>query len=60
MEFRVLGPLEVDGAPSRSPPGLKERLVLLCLLLEPGRPVAVDAVLEAVWPDADPPPRRGR
>ena len=54
MEFRVLGPLEVDGAPSRSPPGLKERLVLLCLLLEPGRPVPVDAVLEAVWPDADP------
>ena len=54
MEFRVLGPLEVEGAPSRSPPGLKERLVLLCLLLEPGRPLPVDAVLEAVWPQADP------
>jgi predicted ATPase/DNA-binding SARP family transcriptional activator len=54
MEFRVLGPLEVEGAPSRSPAGLKERLVLLCLLLEPGRPVAADAILETVWPDADP------
>ena len=40
MEFRVLGPLQVDGAGSPSPAGAKERLVLGCLLLDPGRPVA--------------------
>jgi predicted ATPase/DNA-binding SARP family transcriptional activator len=50
VQFRVLGPLEVDGAGSPSPPGGKERLVLLCLLLDPGRPVSTDALLENVWP----------
>src|SRR3954468_17589776 len=53
MEFRVLGALEVVG-PGRSgpPPGAKERAVLARLLLDPGRPVAADALLDAGWPDS--------
>jgi predicted ATPase/DNA-binding SARP family transcriptional activator len=54
MRFRVLGPLEVEGAASASPPGAKERCVLACLLLEPGRVVPAAALLEAVWPGAPP------
>src|SRR4051812_391412 len=52
MEFRVLGALEVV-EPGRSgpPPGAKERAVLARLLVDPGRPVAIDALLEAGWPD---------
>ena len=54
MEFRVLGPLQIDGAGSPSPAGAKERLVLGCLLLDPGRPVSTDALLEAAWPGVEP------
>jgi DNA-binding SARP family transcriptional activator len=47
MEFRVLGPLEiVDDERERALAGAKERAVLARLLLEPGRVVAVDDVLE--------------
>ncbi len=55
MEFRVLGAVEAtaDGAPvdlgSR-----KQRLVLAVLLLETGRPVAMDRLVDLLWPD-DPP-----
>ena len=52
MEFRVLGPLEVvDGGPASAPSGVKERTILARLLLEPGRPVSADALLEAAWPE---------
>jgi DNA-binding SARP family transcriptional activator len=53
MEFRVLGALEVV-QPMRSgpPPGAKERAVLARLLVDPGRPVAADALLDAGWPDS--------
>jgi DNA-binding SARP family transcriptional activator len=52
MEFRVLGPLEiVDDERERALAGAKERAVLARLLLEPGRVVAVDDVLESVWRD---------
>jgi predicted ATPase/DNA-binding SARP family transcriptional activator len=52
MAFRVLGPLEavISGRPS-APPGAKERTILARLLVEPGRPVATDALLDAAWPD---------
>jgi DNA-binding SARP family transcriptional activator len=52
VEFRVLGPLEVvvDGRAS-APSGAKERAVLARLLIDPGRPVSTDALLEAAWPD---------
>jgi DNA-binding SARP family transcriptional activator len=49
MEFRVLGTIEVDGPSAPSPPGAKERAILARLLLDPGRTVAADALLEAVW-----------
>jgi predicted ATPase/DNA-binding SARP family transcriptional activator len=55
MELRVLGPLEVvEGGRVSAPSGGKERAILARLLLEPDRPVSVDALLEAVWPDRSP------
>ena len=55
MDFRVLGALEVVGPRTKgSPAGAKERAVLARLLFDPGRSVTVDALLEAVWPDAPP------
>jgi DNA-binding SARP family transcriptional activator len=50
MEFRVLGTIEVAGpSPSQSPPGAKERAILARLLLDPGRTVSADALLDAAW-----------
>jgi DNA-binding SARP family transcriptional activator len=50
MEFRVLGTIEVAGpSPSPSPPGAKERAILARLLLDPGRTVPADALLDAGW-----------
>jgi DNA-binding SARP family transcriptional activator len=50
MDFRVLGTIEVGGVPSgSSPPGAKERAILARLLLEHGRAVAADALLDAAW-----------
>src|SRR4051812_22583121 len=52
MDFRVLGGLEVTGA--GPPPGVKERAILARLLVEPGRPVSADALVEAAWGEAPP------
>src|SRR4051812_25307733 len=52
MDFRVLGGLEVTGA--GPPPGVKERAILARLLVEPGRPVSADALVEAAWGQAPP------
>src|SRR5215218_338655 len=50
MEFRVLGTIEVAGpVAGSSPPGAKERAILARLLLDPGRTVPADALLEAAW-----------
>ena len=50
MEFRVLGTIEVAGPlAGPSPPGAKERAILARLLLDPGRTVPADALLEAAW-----------
>ena len=50
MDFRVLGTIEVVGpSPSSSPPGAKERAILARLLLDAGRTVTADALLEAAW-----------
>ena len=55
VQFRVLGPLEVvHAAGAVAPAGAKERAILARLLLEPGRPVSSDALLEAAWPDRPP------
>jgi DNA-binding SARP family transcriptional activator len=51
MDFRVLGTIEVDGpSPGASPSGAKERAILARLLLDAGRTVPADALLEAGWP----------
>jgi len=50
MEFRVLGPLEVevDGRPILLG-GAKQRSLLALLLLARGRPVSRDALVESIW-----------
>jgi len=56
VQYRLLGPVEVDrdgtpldlGAP-------KQRAVLALLLLEAGRVVSVDRLIDAVWGDDHPP-----
>ena len=56
VAFRILGPLEalVDG---RSVPlgGAKQRAVLALLLLEAGRVVPTDRLIDALWSGAPPP-----
>ena len=50
MDFRVLGTIEVAGpSPSSTPPGAKERAILARLLLDAGRTVPAEALLEAAW-----------
>jgi len=48
--FRVLGPLQVDGPTGavRIPPGRQE-IILACLLMEAGRVVDTDRLLDLVW-----------
>jgi DNA-binding SARP family transcriptional activator len=55
MEFRILGRLEVevDGRPLPVP-GVKERILLTCLLLEANHPVPADRPLDALWPEGPP------
>ena len=48
--LRVLGTIEVVGPNlSRSPPGAKERAILARLLIDAGRTVPADALLDAAW-----------
>ena len=49
MDFRVLGTIEVGGAAAPSPPGAKERAILARLLLDAGRAVPADRLLDAAW-----------
>ena len=54
MDFRVLGTIEIAGpSPGSSPPGAKERAILARLLLDAGRTVAAEALLEAAWEGVD-------
>ena len=59
MEFRVLGPLQAT-VDDRALPlgGYRQRLVLAALLLDPGRPVSADRLIDIVW--GDDPPRTAR
>jgi DNA-binding SARP family transcriptional activator len=56
IEFRILGPLEAV-ADGRSLPlgGAKQRAVLALLLLEAGRVVSTDRLMDALW-SGEPPP----
>ncbi|WP_327585687.1 NB-ARC domain-containing protein [Nonomuraea sp. NBC_00507] len=55
LEFRILGPLDVrrDGRRIR-PGGPRQHKILLMLLLEPGRVVSIEALIEAVWDGNEP------
>jgi predicted ATPase/DNA-binding SARP family transcriptional activator len=54
LQVDVLGPLRVtvDGA-TVGIPGPKRRAVLVMLALAEGRTVAVDSLVDALWPDAE-------
>jgi DNA-binding SARP family transcriptional activator len=55
MEFRILGPLEVhDGGGPVRVPGAKERALLADLLVNAGRVVSADRLIEDLWGE-DPP-----
>ena len=56
MEFRILGPLEVDdadGNPVRLPSG-RQRALLVALLLRRGEVVSMDALIDALWGERAP------
>src|SRR5215216_933992 len=55
LEFRVLGPLEVleDGEPLALG-GQKQRALLAVLLIEAGRVVSVDRIVDALWGEHPP------
>jgi DNA-binding SARP family transcriptional activator/tetratricopeptide (TPR) repeat protein len=55
MRFRILGPLSVivDGR-SVVITATRDRIVLAMLLLNPGRVLSVDSLIEAVWGDGPP------
>ena len=59
VEFRVLGPvaLLVKGHPVDLGPA-KQRTVLAALLMDMGRPVAAETLIDRVWDDAPPPKAR--
>src|SRR6266511_1923869 len=55
MEFRILGPLEVhDGSGPVRVPGAKERALLADLLVNAGRVVAADRLVEDLWGEEPP------
>lgn len=55
MEFRLLGPFEAVHDGREVPVGRRqERIVLAALLLAPGHIVAVDRLIDLLWPE-DPP-----
>jgi predicted ATPase/DNA-binding SARP family transcriptional activator len=55
MEFAILGPLEVrDGAAPLRVPGAKERALLADLLVNAGRVVPADRLVEDLWGDQPP------
>jgi DNA-binding SARP family transcriptional activator len=54
-DFRILGPLEVSDVTGPLPlGGQKQRAVLALLLLEPGRVVSVDRLIDALWGETPP------
>jgi DNA-binding SARP family transcriptional activator len=59
LRFSVLGPLQVnlDGRPIELPTAMLRRLLAI-LLCQPGQPVPMDRLLEALWEGQPPPTAR--
>jgi DNA-binding SARP family transcriptional activator/pimeloyl-ACP methyl ester carboxylesterase len=56
VDFRILGPLEaVDGGVTLELGGRKRRALLARLLLDAGRTVSVERLVDDLWGDAPPP-----
>jgi DNA-binding SARP family transcriptional activator len=59
VRLRLLGPVQVDIGGSRADVGPAKQVCLLaCLLLTPGRAVAVETIIDRIWDEA--PPRHAR
>lgn len=59
MEFRLLGPVEVaDSNGVLALGGAKIRTLLAALLLEPGRVLSIDRLVDIIWDDEPPPTAR--
>jgi DNA-binding SARP family transcriptional activator/Flp pilus assembly protein TadD len=55
LAFRVLGPLAMtNGDRDLTPAGNRQRRLLAALLLRVGRPVSMDAIVDAVWGECPP------
>lgn len=60
MKYSVLGPLEVrDGGELIDLGSRKQRAVLALLLIQSGRVVSVDALIDGLWGEAAPPTAQG-
>jgi YVTN family beta-propeller protein len=56
MDFRILGPLEVEHEGGELPlGGRQQRALLALLLLHANEVVAVDEIVDALWPESPPP-----
>src|SRR6266496_3582430 len=56
MDFRILGPLEVDQDGRALPlAGRQQRALLALLLLHANEVVPVDEIVDELWPEAPPP-----
>ena len=55
MEFRILGPLQLVRAGAEVPLARKQRTLLALLLLEAGRVVPTDRLIEDLWQSRPPP-----
>ena len=55
LELRMLGPLEAwRGAQRLVLGGQRQRSVLACLMLDPGRDVSADRIIDAIWGERPP------
>jgi DNA-binding SARP family transcriptional activator/tetratricopeptide (TPR) repeat protein len=55
MEFRILGPVQIWAGGRSFPVGEpRQRAVLAALLVDAGRPVSVDTLVDRVWGDTPP------
>ncbi|HEX6499964.1 MAG TPA: BTAD domain-containing putative transcriptional regulator [Micromonosporaceae bacterium] len=60
VRFRILGPLEVEGAGTVRITAARQQIVLAMLLLEANKVVSVDRLVDAVWDDSPPPTAKGQ